>query len=1036
MEDDVTPTRYYPEPDGKSFPQMEEEMLRLWRAEGILSKVKERMSGGEPLVFCEGPPTANSKPHMGHALTRAAKDAFLRYHVMNGRKIVPYIAGWDCHGLPVELGVERELGLYSKKEVEAYGVGHFNQNCRESVLKYKSDWEEMSGRIGYWMDYDHAYMTMSREYIESVWWSVKQLYDKGMLAKDHKVLPYCPRCGTTLSTHEVALGFRETEDRFVVVKFKLKDEDLSLLAWTASPWALVGNALLAVDGDQNYIVFEHMGENLVVGEGRSELIGPQDKILRRARGSEFVGKEYEPPFRHFDYGGKAFRVVHSSEVVHEEGTWIMSVSPAHGSVDFELGAGEGLQLHDPVDEAGRFIGSVKELAGKTARDSGSDIIRLLEARGLLFKWGLLRHSYPFCWRCDTGLIYKALDSWFVRTSESKQRTVELNEEIRWVPDTFKHRRFGDFLADAKDWAISRTRYWGTPLPVWTCPDGHRVCVGSYEELAGLSGRPVTEEFDPHKPSIDSLELTCPTCSKQMHREDFVLDCWYDSGCAPFAQYHYPFENIEEFDTHRSVDFIAEDVDQTRGWFYTQLALGTILFDKPAFKSVLVLGHVLGEDGKKITSQSTNVLYYDQVFSTLGADASRLLLLGAPVWQSVQFSMEKAKETMVGTMNTLLNVYTFYASNANAYGFNGWHEYSRTHDLDRWIISRLHTTIGEVKGSFDGLQVHEAVQAIAAFVGDLSGWYVRRSRRRFWEENDPQDRFSAHCTLQECLLELSKVMAPVTPFLSDWMYRNLRGPKESVHLDDFPKVKDDVINGVLERQMALVITAVEAGRLARQKADMKLRQPLPEVVIACDPDKAWTLRRFEKMIADELNVKKVVVLESRDKMVQYAIHPNLRVLGPKLKEGAGDVGMLLRKVDENELVKHLKTKGKVRVGGFDLTEEDVLISEKEKPGFSHANIGDTHVYVALEITQNLKLEGLAREVIRRIQHMRKEQSLRFEDPVEVLYAGHKDIEIAIHSHLQHIMHETHSKSLIRAEGAQGAQKWVINKMPLELVVRKV
>lgn len=1035
MEDEVTPTRYYPEPDGKRFPQMEEEVLRLWQAEGILSKVKERMSGGEPLVFCEGPPTANSKPHMGHALTRAVKDAFLRYHVMNGRKIVPYIAGWDCHGLPVELGVERELGLLSKNDIESYGVERFNQKCRESVLRYMSDWEDMSSRIGYWIDYENAYLTMSREYIESVWWSVKQLYEKGMLVKGHKVLPYCPRCGTTLSTHEVALGFKEAEARFIVVKFRIKGEDISLLAWTASPWALVGNALLAVDADQTYIVFERGGERLAVGEGGSELIGSQDKVLRRIKGSELVGKRYEPLFKHFDYDGKAFRVVHSPDVTHDEGTWVMSVSPAHGSVDFEIGVREGLPLRDPVDSAGRFIDAVEGVGGKVARDSDSDIMRMLEARGLLFKWGLLRHSYPFCWRCDTGLIYKPLDSWFVRTTESKQRTVELNEEIRWVPESFKHGRFGDFLADAKDWAISRTRYWGTPLPIWTCPEGHQVCVGSMNELSELSRQPLAEGFDPHKPGIDFLKITCPTCSKEMMREDFVLDCWYDSGCAPFAQYHYPFENIEEFDTHRSVDFIAEDVDQTRGWFYTQLALGTVLFDKPAFKSVLVLGHILGEDGKRITKHSDNVLYYDQVFSAVGADASRLLLLGSPVWQSVQFSTEKARETMVGTMNTLLNVYAFFASNANAYGFSGRHEYTRTHDLDRWIVSRLHSTVKEVRDSFDALLVHEAVRAVAAFVGDLSGWYVRRSRRRFWEENDPQDRFSAHCTLQDCLLTVSRLMAPITPFLSDWLYRNLRGPRDSVHLDDFPVADEDLVNGVLERQMALVITAVEAGRLARQKADMKLRQPLSEIVIASDPDRAWTLRRFEKMIADELNVKKVVVLESRDQMVQYAIHPNLRVLGPKLKEGAAAVGDLLRKVDENELVKHLRTKSKVRVGGFDLTEEDVIISEKEKPGFSHANIGDTHVYVALEITQNLKLEGLAREVIRRIQHMRKEQNLRFEDPVEVLYSGHRDVETAIHSHMQHIMHETHSTSLSKSSTVEGAQKWVINKMPLELVVRK-
>ena len=1027
--------KLYREPDGKSFPQLEEEILRSWDDEGILQKVKERMKGGEPLVFCEGPPTANNKPHIGHALTRVVKDSFLRYHVMNGREIVPYIGGWDCHGLPVELEVERSLGLSTKKDIECLGIGKFNDLCRESVLRYKLDWEHMSRRIGYWIDFENAYMTMSNDYVESVWWSLKQLHSKGLLARGHKVVPYCPRCGTTLSNHEVALGFKDIEDRFVVVRFRIKELNASLLVWTATPWALPANALAAIDKDQEYVMFEHSGERLLVSTERPEWIAPEDKVVRQLRGSELVGKRYEPPFSYHEFSGKAFMLVHSHEVPKDQGTGAISISPPYGAVDFEIGAREGIDLFDPLDDSGRFTDAAPELSGRQARDSDSDIMRLLESKGLLFRWGLLKHAYPFCWRCDTGLIYKAMDSWFVRTSEAKRRLVRLNDEIKWVPETFKHGRFGKFLVDAKDWAISRTRYWGTPLPIWRCPDGHELCIGSVEELKRHSAIELPKDLDLHRPHVDRITLNCPQCGKGMVREEYVIDCWYDSGCAPFAQYHYPFENIAEFDTHRSVDFIAEGVDQTRGWFYTQHVLGTLLFDKPAFKSVLVLGQVLDTKGRKITQDSSNVVYPDEVFDSVGADATRLFFLSSAVWQPIRFSKEDVRKTMTGTLNTLLNVYAFFSSNANAYGFEPQHEYGRTHDLDRWIISRLNSATKESREGFDSLEVHRSVKAMESFVNDLSNWYVRRSRRRFWEENDPLDRFSAHCTLHECLLTASRLMAPVTPFFSDWLYRNLKGQKESVHLEEYPSANETLINETLERQMAVVMTAVEAGRLARQKVNVKLRQPLSEAVIATDSNRAWTLRRFEKMISEELNVKRVEVLESRDRMVQYAVSPNLKTLGPKLKDAMSEVVVLLTKVDENELVKHLRANHKIRLGGFDLTEEDVIVSEKDKIGFSHASIGDMHVFVALEVTQNLKLEGLAREVIRRIQHMRKEQKLDFETTIEVEYSGHPDLEKAISSHMVHITHETHAARMVRSAELSGATKWVINKMPLELMVRK-
>lgn len=1024
----------YHEPDGKSFPQLEEGILRSWDEQGLLQKVKAKMKGGEPLVFCEGPPTANNRPHIGHARTRVVKDSFLRYHVMNGREVVPYIGGWDCHGLPVELEIERSLGISSKKDIERLGVDKFNDLCRESVLRYKIDWERMSRRIGYWMDFENAYMTMSNAYIESVWWSLKQLHSKGLLSKGRKVVPYCPRCGTTLSNHEVALGFKETEDRFVVVKFRLKELDASLLVWTATPWALPANALVAVDKDQEYVLFEHSGERLMVSAERPEWIAPGDKPLRQLRGSELIGKHYEPPFRCHEFSGEAFTLVHSHEVPKDQGTGAMNLSPPYGAVDFEICARQGLEVFDPLDDSGRFTDVVPEIAGRQARDADSEIMRLLESKGLLFRWGLLKHAYPFCWRCDTGLIYKAMDSWFIRTSEARRRLVKMNDEVKWVPETFKHGRFGKFLTDARDWAVSRTRYWGTPLPIWHCPDGHEICIGSVEELREHSMGELPEAIDLHRPQVDRIALHCPQCEKDMVREEYVLDCWYDSGCAPFAQYHYPFENIGEFDTHRSVDFIAEGVDQTRGWFYTQHVLGTLLFDEPAFKSVLVLGQVLDADGKKITRGSAGATSPDEIFDSVGADATRLFFLSSVAWQPVQFSEENVRETMVGTLNTLLNVYAFFSSNANAYGFEPQQEYDRTHDLDRWIISRLHSTAKESREGFDLLEIHRSVKAMESFVNDLSNWYVRRSRRRFWEENDPLDRFSAHCTLNDCLVTIAKLMAPVTPFFSDWLYGNLTGGRDSVHLEEYPTADETLINETLERQMTVVMTAVEVGRLARQKVNVKLRQPLSGAVIATDSNKAWTLRRFEKMIAEELNVKRIEVLESREKMVQYAVSPNLRILGPKLKTAMSEVVELLTKVDGDELVKSLRANRKIRLGGFDLTEEDIIVSEKDRAGFSHADIDGIHVYVALEVTSKLRLEGLAREVIRRIQHMRKQQKLAFEQTVVVEFSGHAALERAISSHMTHIMRETHATQIVKGAQLEGATRWVINKMPLELLVK--
>ena len=1027
--------RYYREPAGETLPEIEAEVLSLWGEETILSKVKERMRGGEPLVFCEGPPTANRPPHMGDALTRAVKDAFLRYHIMNGRMVVPYIAGWDCHGLPVELEVEKALGIDGKAAIEAYGVERFNALCRESVMRYKADWEEMSRRVGYGIDYEHAYLTMSNEYIESVWWSLKQLHSKGLLSKSAQVVPYCPRCGTSLSTHEVALGFEETEVRWVLVRFKVPSLGASALVYTESPWTLVANALLAVDGTKRYTVYELAGERMVVAEDRAQLLGPSAKPVKTVMGADLVGLSYEPPFMYHKFDGRGFRIVGSQEVAKEEGTGIMHVSPPYASADREIGAAEGLDLFDPVDDAGRFTDAVPDLAARDVHDASSEVVRMIEAKGLLFRWGLTKGSKPFCWRCRSPLLYKQENAWSVRASGAKSQMVRLNSGIRWVPEAYRDGRFGDFLEDAKDWSVSRSRYWGTPLPIWSCGKGHHVCVGSVEELSGLSAAPLPATLDLHRPHIDAVKLRCPECGDAMSREHYVLDCWYDSGCAPFAQYHYPFENMAEFETHRSVDFITESADQTRGWFYTQHVVSTLLFDAPAFRSVLVLGNLLDDKGRALKASAGDTVPPGEVFSSVGADAARLYLLGSAVSEPVRFSMDEVRKAMFGTFTTVLNLYAFYSSNANAYGYTGQVPKERTHDLDRWIISRLNSTVRDVRAGFDALDVQSAVRAVVRFIDDLSGWYVRRSRRRFWVESDPEDRFSAHATLRECLTTLSLLMAPAAPFFSDWLYRCLRGPKGSVHLESLPVADETQMDESLESQMALVRQAVEAGRIARQGANVKLRQPLDRAVIAAGRDGAWVLRRYEKMISEELNVKTVECVESRESMVEFVVSPNLKTLGPRYKESAADVSRMLGQMDGSELVKHLRDKGRVRLGGFDLYEEDVVVSERQRRGYAHASTGEVHVYISLGVDKKLRIEGLAREVIRRVQHMRKEQGLQFEDEVDVEYSAHPEIETAIMSYESHISQETHARSLARNPSIEGARKWAVDKMPLELSVKR-
>ncbi|UCE45662.1 MAG: isoleucine--tRNA ligase [Methanobacteriota archaeon] len=1027
--------RYYREPAGETFPKLEEEILSYWRSREVPRKVIERMASGRPFVFCEGPPTTRNRPHMGNAFTRAVKDANLRFGVMNGSNIVPYIAGWDCHGLPVEIEVEKELKLESKADIESYGVERFNTLCRERVVRFKSEWEDMSRRIGYWLNYDDAYLTMSNEYIESVWWAFKQLHSKGLLTRDRQVSAYCYRCGTTLGSHEVALGFHETEDRSVIVRFKMKDMNASILSHTTSPWTLVANTFLAVRKDWEYAIAEIKGERLIVGVAHAARLLPEARIIETFAGESLLGKHYEPVFDFPGRDGNAFRIVHSSEVPESEGTGVVQISPAYAAVDYGIAMEMGSEVFDPVDDAGKFTDAFPELQGHLAGESDAEIIRLLESSGRLFKWELIRHSYPFCWRCNTPLIYKPKDAWIVSAADARDTMREMNEQVHWVPESYKDGRFGNFIADAKDWVVSRARYWGTPLPIWRCQSGHELCIGSTDELERHAIGEIPDDLDLHRPFVDSIRLRCPECNSPMMREEFVLDCWFDSGCAPFAQYHYPFENMKEFDVHRAVDFISESADQTRGWFYTQHVLATLLFDSPAFKSVLVMGQVYDKDGRKIEAEGEAVVNPEDIFSSVGADASRLYLLGSPVWDEVEFSEENVRQSMVRTLATLLNVYSFFASNSNRLRYRGEVLPRKTHDLDVWILSRLNTTVMESRLAFEALEVHRTVRAVVSFVDDLSNWHLRRSRKRFLQDSDPEDRFSAYSTLHECLMTICKVMAPITPFLAEYLYRSLQGPLDSVHLEEYPIANRGAVNRILESQMSLVRRTVEAGRLARQKAGIKLRQPLEEAIIAAGEDGMWVLRRYERMIADELNVKRVECIESRESMIEYALAPNLKSLGPRLKESAADVAALMEKVDGGQMARHLASSGRIRIGGFDIFEEDVIVSEKEKAGYSHAAVGSTHVYVSTSLRPKLKLEGLSREFVRRIQQMRKDLSLEFGEPIEVEYSAHPDIENAITAYESKVKQAINASSLSRKPSIEDGKSWTINKMPLRVSIRK-
>jgi isoleucyl-tRNA synthetase len=1004
--------RYRPVDPGQSFPALEERVLERWRERDVFHEsIRRRRAEGAPrFVFYEGPPTANGRPGSHHVLSRVFKDVFPRYRTMRGR-LVERKGGWDCHGLPVELQIEQELGFTSKEDIERYGVAEFNARCRESVLAYIDEWNRLTERIGFWIDTDDAYFTLTNDYIESVWWSLKEVWNKGLLTEGYKVVPYCPRCGTALSSHEVALGYRDVVDPSVFVRFPVRGEEgTSLLGWTTTPWTLLSNAALAVHPDVTYARARLGDEILIVAEPLvARVLGEEAEVLERVKGSELAGLHYEPPFAFItDYGPRGHTVLEGDFVTTEEGTGVVHTSIAFGEDDFELGRRYGITLHNPVRGDGTFDDRMGPFAGRYVRDADADIVEALRDSGRLFRSEEYEHSYPHCWRCGTPLIYYSKTGWYVRTTEAKDELLAANETVTWYPHHIKHGRFGKWLENNVDWALSRERYWGTPLPIWRAEDGETVCVGSLQELRDL-GAEVPDDL--HRPFID--EVTFERDGKTFRRIPDLIDVWWDSGCMPFAQWHAPFENEREFEERFPADYICEALDQTRGWFYSLLAVSTLLFGRASYETVLCLGLILDTEGRKMSKSLGNTVDPWDVLDRHGADAFRwYYFTSKQPWDGYRFSVETVGESVRQFLKTLWNTYHLYVLYANLSDADGAGEPT---DLDRWILSRLHATTATAIERLDDYDTTSAGRAIADLVGDLSNWYVRRSRRRFWRGDA-----AALATLRECLVTLAELLAPLTPFVADELYDNLDGSEPSVHLCAYPEPgpRDEE----LEAGMQVARDAVELGRAARAQAGVKVRQPLREAVVVAAEREREAIRRFEGLVLDELNVKSVRYVSQADELGRFELKPNYRALGPRFGKRMPQVAEAVAALEPGRAAETLRAGGAVAINidGKDhrLEMDDLQLVLRPLEGYQVERAGTHAVALGLELDDELRREGLAREVVHAVQAARKSAGLNVEDRISLTLGGDEELLAAARAHEEYVAGETLATAL-RYDGADGA-----------------
>ena len=985
-------------------------MLERWRERNVFQESIRRREGAPPFVFYEGPPTANGRPGSHHVLSRVFKDVFPRYKTMRGHR-VDRKAGWDCHGLPVELEIERELGLDTKADIERYGVAEFNDRCRESVFKYIDEWDRLTERIGFWIDTRDAYVTMSNEYIESVWWSLREVWRRGLLYQGHKVVPYCPRCGTALSSHEVAQGYRDVVDPSVYVRFPVRGEEgVSLLGWTTTPWTLLSNAALAVHPEVEYVRARVGDERLILAAQRVEpVLGEEAEIEARMLGRELEGTQYEPPFPFIgDYGEHGHTVLLADFVTTDDGTGVVHTAVAFGEDDFRLGEEYGLRVQNPVREDGTFDERMGPFAGRFVKDADPDIVEALREAGRLFRAEEYEHAYPHCWRCGTPLLYYAKESWYVQTTAVRDQMLAENEQIDWYPEHIKHGRFGDWLANNVDWALSRERYWGTPLPVWRCGEGHDRCVGSRSELESLGGE-VPEDL--HKPFIDEVVLRCEDCGGEMRRVPEVIDAWWDSGSMPFAQWHAPFEDVDHFTEHFPADYICEALDQTRGWFYSLHAISVLLYGRASYRTVLCLGLILDAEGQKMSKSRGNVVVPWDVIERHGADAMRwYYFTSKQPWDGYRFSVETVGESVRQFMLTLWNTYRVFVMYANANGIEDAREPSgELTDMDRWALSRLGAVTATAIERLDDYDTTSSGRAIADFIEDLSNWYVRLSRRRFWD-GDP----AAFHTLWRCLVDVSRLLAPLVPFVSDELYENLDGAEPSVHLCDYPEPGER--DAELEADMRVVREAIELGRAARA---VKLRQPLSEAVVVAAGREREAIERFHDLVLQELNVKQLRFVSEAEELGRWELKPNYRALGPRFGKQMPQVAAAVAALDAQSVAARLREGGQVglMVDGHEhqLTADDVQLVLQPLEGYRVERSGTHAVALNLELDDDLRREGLAREVVHAIQNARKHAGLDVADRISLALGGDPELIQAVRAHQDYVAGETLATSVSYLDG---------------------
>ncbi|MHB2016330.1 MAG: isoleucine--tRNA ligase [Candidatus Xenobia bacterium] len=1026
------------------LPVVEERILGFWRDHDIFGKSLTGREGAPEFIFFEGPPTANGRPGVHHVQARAYKDLIPRYKTMRGY-LVRRKGGWDCHGLPVELEVEKKLGINGKPNIEKYGVEPFNKQCRKSVMEYEGAWRQMTERIAFWVDVDHAYMTMTNDYIESVWWSLRQLWDKNLIYLGYKVVPYCPRCGTPLSSHEVGLGYEDITDPSIYVRFPLQDAarlglqgKVSLLVWTTTPWTLPGNVAAAINPKLSYVAVQSGDETFVLGADVVEKVFAKHPhtVTQTFAASEIAGLEYEPPYRPMPTDKKAYYVVEGSFVTAEDGTGIVHIAPAFGADDMDMARQNGLPVLRTVDEEGNMLSTVSVAPGVFFRHANQNVIDDLKARGVLYHLENYVHSYPHCWRCDTPLMYYATNSWFINNSSRKAELQALNQKINWIPAHIKDGRYGDWLENLVDWALSRSRYWGTPLPIWLCEGcDHKEMIGSYQELSERWGQKLPTDFDPHRPYVDRITFKCPGCEGTMRRVVDVIDCWYDSGSMPFAQWHYPFENQDVFKKSFPADFICEGLDQTRGWFNSLHQLGTMLFDTNAYRNVICHGLVLDEEGNKMSKSRGNVVNPWDVLNTCGADALRwYLYTSSPPEFNRRFSVNLVGEAARGFLMTLWNTYSFFVMYArlDRPQLNNPLKpvpHAERPLIDRWVLARLHALIEDVTEKLDVYNLTAAARALNDFVDELSNWYVRLNRRRFWKSEGDADKRAAYQTLYTCLVTLARLAAPFTPFLAEELYQNLvRTPfpdaPESVHLTDWPAAQAELIDRQLLRDTEATMKAVNLGRAARSASGMKVRQPLPEALVrARSQEERQSLIRFSGQIADELNVKKVTLLEQDAKLVAYTLKPNLKLVGKKYGKLVPGLKVALEQADGRFVASETAAGRTVEivVDGETLTllPDEILVEACSPEGYSVEEEGGMLVALDTRVTEELKREGLARDVVRHIQSTRKSADLQVSDHIRTWLLADPSLQPAIESFRDYIMQETLTRGLHLGEPATGA-----------------